>query len=220
MLVLLLEDEKTLAQLVIEYLEEENIECDHASNGQQALQLIAGNAYDVIVLDINMPGLNGLQVCQQARAQGINTPIIMLTARDALQDKLSGFKGGADDYLVKPFAMEELVARIQVLAQRRQRSQVIQVGDLELIVDEKKVQRNGAALHLSPDEWRLILMLARKSPSVVNKIDLEDEIWPQGLPSADAFKMLVYRLRKNLESNNDAPLLHTIRGVGLALRES
>ena len=218
MLVLLLEDEKTLAQLVVEYLAEENIECDHASNGQQALQLIINNEHDVIVLDINVPGINGLQVCEQVRAQGVNTPIIMLTARDALSDKLAGFKGGADDYLVKPFAMEELVARIQVLAHRRQRSSVIQVGDLEVIIDEKKVQRNGVVVHLSPDEWRLILLLARKSPSIVNKIDLEDEIWPQGVPSTDAFKMLVYRLRKNIETNEDFPLLHTIRGVGLALR--
>ncbi len=218
MLVLLLEDEKTLAQLVVEYLAEENIECNHASNGQQALQLIINNEHDVIVLDINVPGINGLQVCEQVRAQGVNTPIIMLTARDALSDKLAGFKGGADDYLVKPFAMEELVARIQVLAHRRQRSSVIQVGDLEVIIDEKKVQRNGVVVHLSPDEWRLILLLARKSPSIVNKIDLEDEIWPQGAPSTDAFKMLVYRLRKNIETNEDSPLLHTIRGVGLALR--
>ena len=218
MLVLLLEDEITLAQLVVEYLAEENIECDHTSNGQQALQLIINNEHDVIVLDINVPGINGLQVCEQVRAQGVNTPIIMLTARDALSDKLAGFKCGADDYLVKPFAMEELVARIQVLAHRRQRSSVIQVGDLEVIIDEKKVQRNGVVVHLSPDEWRLILLLARKSPSIVNKIDLEDAIWPQGAPSTDAFKMLVYRLRKNIETNEDSPLLHTIRGVGLALR--
>jgi len=220
MLVLLLEDEMTLAQLVVEYLEEENIECDHASNGPQALRLILDHEYDVVVLDINVPGLDGLQVCELVRKQGINTPIIMLTARDALQDKLAGFKGGADDYLVKPFAMEELVARIEVLSRRRQRSSVIQIGDLDISIDEKKVWRGGAVLNLSPDEWRLILLLARNSPSVVNKMAMEDEIWPQGMPSPDAFKMLVYRLRKSIERENSSPLLHTIRGVGLALRVS
>ncbi len=220
MLVLLLEDEITLAHLVVEYLEGENIECDHASNGQQALQLIVDNEFDVVVLDINVPGLDGLQVCELVRKQGINTPIIMLTARDGLQEKLAGFEGGADDYLVKPFAMEELVARIQVLAQRRQRSSVIRIGDLDINIDEKKVRRSGVALNVSPDEWRLLLLLARNSPGVVSKVVMEDEIWPQGMPSPDAFKMLVYRLRKSIELENSSPLLHTIRGVGLALRVS
>ena len=220
MLALLLEDEVSLAQLVVEYLQDESIECDHATNGRQALQLIKDQTFDVLILDINMPGLNGLQVCEQVRQSGINTPIIMLTARGDLQDKLKGFDLGADDYLVKPFAMEELVARIQVLARRRQRSQVICIGDLSLNLDEKKVQRNQVNIHLSPDEWRLILVLARNSPAVVNRITLEDEMWPQGAPSKDAFKMLVYRLRKALDVDGLPPLLQTIRGAGLALRES
>jgi len=220
MLALLLEDEVSLAQLVVEYLQDESIECDHASNGRQALQLIKGQTFDVLILDINMPGLNGLQVCEQVRQRGINTPIIMLTARSDLQDKLKGFDVGADDYLVKPFAMEELVARIQVLSRRRQRSQVICIGDLSLNLDEKKVQRNQVNIHLSPDEWRLILMLARNSPAVVNRVALEDEIWPEGAPSKEALKMLVYRLRKALDIDGLPPLLQTVRGVGLALRES
>ncbi len=220
MLALLLEDEVSLAQLVVEYLQDESIECDHATNGRQALQLIKDQTFDALILDINMPGLNGLQVCEQVRQSGINTPIIMLTARGDLQDKLKGFDLGADDYLVKPFAMEELVARIQVLARRRQRSQVICIGDLSLNLDEKKVQRNQVNIHLSPDEWRLILVLARNSPAVVNRITLEDEMWPQGAPSKDAFKMLVYRLRKALDVDGLPPLLQTIRGAGLALRES
>ncbi len=220
MLVLLLEDELALAQLVVEYLEEENIECDHALNGPQALQLINEHEFDVLVLDINMQGLNGLQVCEQVRKQGINIPIIMLTARDGLQDKLDGFDSGADDYLVKPFAMEELVARIHVLSLRRQRSDIIKIADLSLQLDQKKIQRNGLDIHLSPDEWRLIVLLARKSPAVVNKLILEDEIWPEGAPSQDAFKMLVYRLRKAIEIEGYKPLLQTVRGVGLALRET
>ena len=220
MLALLLEDEISLAQLVVEYLQDEGIECDHAANGHQALQLIKDQTFGVLILDINTPGVNGLQVCEQVRQRGINTPIIMLTARGDLQDKLKGFDLGADDYLVKPFAMEELVARIQVLARRRQRSQVICIGDLSLNLDEKKVQRNQVNIHLSPDEWRLILVLARNSPAVVNRITLEDEMWPQGAPSKDAFKMLVYRLRKALDVDGLPPLLQTIRGAGLALRES
>jgi DNA-binding response OmpR family regulator len=162
--------------------------------------------------------LNGLQVCEKARKIGINTPIIMLTARDTLEDKLAGFSGGADDYLVKPFAMEELVARIHALSERRQRSDIIQIGDLCVYANEKKVQRNGTMLKLSPDEWRLMLLLARKSPDVVKKERIEDEVWPQGMPSPDAFKMLVYRLRKNLDSEKSQSLLHTVRGVGLSLR--
>ncbi|MEH6343795.1 MAG: response regulator transcription factor [Bermanella sp.] len=220
MLALLLEDEVSLAQLVVEYLQDENIECDHAANGRQALQLIKGQTFDVLILDINMPGLNGLQVCEQVRQLGINTPIIMLTARGDLQDKLKGFGLGADDYLVKPFAMEELVARIQALAQRRQRSNIICISDLNLNLDEKSARRNQFNVQLSPDEWRLIIVLARNSPAVVNRVTLEDEIWPEGVPSKDAFKMLVYRLRKTLNIDGLPPLLQTIRGVGLALRES
>lgn len=220
MLALLLEDEVSLAQLVVEYLQYENIECDHAANGRQALQLIKDQPFDVLILDINMPGLNGLQVCEKVRQMGINTPIIMLTARGDLQDKLKGFDLGADDYLVKPFAMEELVARIQVLAQRRQRSNIICISDLNLNLDEKSARRNQINIQLSPDEWCLIIVLARNSPAVVNRITLEDEIWPEGVPSKDAFKMLVYRLRKTLNVDGLPPLLQTIRGVGLALRES
>lgn len=217
MLILLIEDETQLAELVIEYLELEGHECDYAQNGRQALTLIHEQKFDLIILDLNLPDIDGLAVCQQMRAQGINTPCIMLTARDRLADKIEGFNKGADDYLVKPFAMDELVVRIHALTRRGQHLKCFQIHDLFIYPDERQAKRGNSPLKLSPDEWRLLLLLARNSPNVVSRLEIEQHIWPNDSASDDAIKMLIYRLRKIVDQQTPA-LLHTIRGAGVCLR--
>jgi len=130
---LLVEDDIDLATAIIDYLELEDIHCDHAANGVSGFSLIQNNKYDAIILDLNLPKMSGLKVCEAMRSEGIDTPVLMLTARDTLEDKLAGFAKGADDYLIKPFAMEELIVRTQVLSRRRsgQINKLI-VADLEL----------------------------------------------------------------------------------------
>lgn len=221
LVVLIVEDNSSLAELVIEYLEENKIECDHTFNGLNAIELAKINPYDVIVLDINLPGCSGLEVCKTLRDDGNKTPCIMLTARDSLDDKLIGFNTGADDYLIKPFAMAELVARIRALTQRNQHTKTIRIEDLLVDISnqsDRRVRRGTTHIQLSPDEWRLLITLAKNSPNVVSRTALEDVLWPDGAPSADALKMVIYRLRKCIDSPDRKPLVHTVRGVGIVLR--
>lgn len=221
MIILLVEDNTSLAELVVEFLEDSGIDCDHAFNGLNAIELAKINPYDAIVLDLNLPGCDGLEVCQTLRSEGNNTPCIMLTARDSLDDKLAGFNVGTDDYLIKPFAMAELVARIQALTQRNQHTKLIHIDDLTVNIanqSERIVHRGATKIRLSPDEWRTLIVLTKNSPDVVSRTALEDLLWPDGAPSADALKMVIYRLRKCIDISGYKPLVHTIRGVGIVLR--
>jgi len=223
MLVLLVEDEVPLAKLVCEYLIEEGIECDHAIKGKQGLQLIEQNDYDVLILDINLPDMSGFELCKQLRAQGINTPIIMLTARHSLEDKEQGFLAGTDDYLVKPFAMQELVMRLKALQQRGQRSDVLQLGQLKVEVSKTKATIADHVVALTPDEWRLLLFLIREKQTV-SKSKLLEHLWPDDSGSEDGLKMLVFRLRKTIANTladarlkSDALEIKTLRGIGLRI---
>ncbi len=219
MLVLLVEDNLDLAELVLEYLESESIECDLAYNGVMGLELIRKNQYDVIILDIMMPRMDGLTLCSNIRQLGIATPCLMLTARDTLEDKLSGFDQGADDYMVKPFELQELLARIQALSRRYSNpASLLQVADLSLNTTTRKAARNDRELSLSPIEWKLLEYLMRESPKVVPRQLLESLVWDDEPPSKDALKMQIYRLRQMVDGDNEPPLLHTIRGAGIVLR--
>ncbi|OUS25042.1 two-component system response regulator [Gammaproteobacteria bacterium 45_16_T64] len=222
MIILLVEDEVDLAELTIEFLDSENIDCDYANNGQQAIQLIKDHSYDAIVLDINLPQKNGFDVCQEIRDQGISTPCLMLTARDSLDDRLEGFKRGTDDYMIKPFAMEELCARLHALYRRSHPSSsapMIIIGNLSINISTREAARNNRTLELTPIGWRLLQLLAQSSPSIVSRNQLEDHGWPHEDVSKDAFKMQLYRLRQQLSQQGESALLHTIRGVGFCLKE-
>ncbi|PCI62182.1 MAG: two-component system response regulator [Gammaproteobacteria bacterium] len=219
MLILLAEDERDLAELTIDYLASENIECDYASDGAMAVNLIANNHYEVIVLDVNMPKLDGFKVCQKLKNQGNTTPIIFLTARDNLQDKLKGFALGADDYLSKPFDLEELTARIKVLAKRKVNMPTsFQLDTLSVDFKQCLISRSQRRLSLSKTQWQLLNLLVKHSPNVVDKITIEDEIWPDQQPSKAMLKTLLFRLRKLLDFDGETTLLHTVRGTGVALR--
>lgn len=216
---LLAEDDLDLAQTLVQYLELEGFICDHVSNGIAGLNLIKQNSYDVLLLDINMPRLDGLGLCQQLRDQGNDTPVLMLTARDQLDDKLQGFRAGTDDYLVKPFDMEELVVRVRALSLRRSgQIQKLFCGNLHMNLSERSVIRGGQTLKLSPTAWRLLECLMRASPFPVTRETLMDAAWGDDHPDSNSLKVHIYNLRKAVDGPFSEPLLHTISGAGFAMK--
>ena len=221
--VLLVEDDIDLAATVIDYLELEGICCDHASNGVAGLELLTGSNrayYDLIILDLNMPHMDGLTLCKVIRDQGLTIPVIMLTACDTLNGKLAGFDSGSDDYMTKPFAMQELVARIKVLAKRSsgQVNKLSQNG-LELNLSLKTALRGTRTLQLSPTGWIILELLMRKSPQVVSRQQLAQAIWGDEQPDSNSLKVHLFKLRQQVDNANEAKLIHTIAGQGVALRQ-
>ncbi|MES0880902.1 response regulator transcription factor [Roseibium sp. SCP14] len=221
LLVLLVEDDMDLAATVADYLALEEIDCDHAYNGQAGIEAATNNRYDVVLLDLALPNVDGLTVCQTLRRSGVNCPVLMLTARDTLSDKVAGFEAGTDDYLVKPFAFEELVVRIRALVRRKTGwDQNLTVGDLQIDFNERKAKRVGRALRLTPTGWTLLETLARNSPSVVTREQLERAVWGDDVPDSNSLKVHLYKLRRQVQRPHESKLLHTVSGAGFALRES
>ncbi|MBY7837733.1 response regulator transcription factor [Vibrio fluvialis] len=216
---LLVEDDIDLATALIDYMSLEEIECDFAADGQVGYNLIMANRYDVIVLDLNLPKIEGLVVCERIRERGIETPVLMLTARDTLDDKLQGFSHGADDYLVKPFAMEELMVRIQVLAKRRS-GQVskLRVADLELDMAQRKVTRAGQEIKLSPIAIKILELLMREYPSGVSREKIALNVWGDEQPDSNSLKVHMFNLRKQIDKEELEPLIHTLPGYGFAIQ--
>jgi len=216
--VLLVEDDRDLAAGVLDYLELEGMVTDHAANGVTGLNLIRSQRYDVIVLDLNLPRLDGLAVCEHARREGNDTSILMLTARDRLQDKVVGFERGADDYLVKPFAIEELVVRIRALANRRsgQITRLV-VGDLQLDVRTREVRRADQTVRLSPTAFKLLERLARACPNAVSREELMFAIWGDDQPDSNSLKVHVHHLRRQLAEAGSCVRVETVTGVGFCL---
>ncbi|MEM7016123.1 MAG: response regulator transcription factor [Pseudomonadota bacterium] len=216
---LLVEDNITLATTISAYLKLEGITCDFASNGKAGLNLALTNDYHAILLDINLPRMNGLQVCEALREQGVEVPILMLTARDTLADKLAGFDAGTDDYLVKPFQMEELTARVRALAHRRS-SQVkkLTLADLEIDLQKKLATRAGKTLDLTPTGWIILVTLMRNTPNIVTRSALEQAIWQDDPPDTDLLKVHLYRLRQQVDKPFDTMLIHTMPNHGFAIR--
>ncbi|WP_372881211.1 response regulator transcription factor [Psychromonas sp.] len=216
---LLVEDDIDLATAVIDYLELEEIQCDHAANGLVGLNLIEKNSYHAIVLDLNLPKMSGLTVCETMRNKGIDTPVLMLTAMDTLQDKITGFDKGADDYLVKPFAMQELIVRVQALARRRS-GQVNRLSllDLELDLQKKQAYRNKRPLKLSPMALKILEVLMRESPNPVSRETLIQSVWGDEQPDSNSLKVHIYNLRKQVDGGDVTTLLQTISGYGFALK--
>ena len=220
MLVLLVEDNRQLAAHIVEYLELDDIECDYAERGDHGFKLAQQGDFDVIVLDLNLPGMDGLSICQALRNEGDQTPVLMLTARDTLENKLEGFEVGTDDYLVKPFDWPDWGGRRIALAKRSVpvKSQ-LQVGDLSLDLSLREAQRQGTTLTLHPVGWELLVALAKASPGPLTRRELEQVIWDDDPPNSDALKSHLYQLRKAVNKPFETPLLHTLRNVGVALKE-
>lgn len=221
MLVLLVEDHRLLAQTLGDYLATESIEVDFAFTGSQGLQLATTQTYDAIILDINLPDIDGFSICQKLRHEhGVDMPILMLTARDQMDDKLLGFEQGADDYLIKPVENRELVARLQALI-KRQRGQVAskrwQVGNLILDTASQQVWRDEQEIHLSPTGLRILQVLMRESPNVIARKTLEQELWGSELPDTDALRSHLYNLRKAIDHPFEFAMIQTLKGVGIKL---
>lgn len=222
-LVLIVEDNRNISEMVGEYLEGRGFEVDYAADGVDGYRLASENVYDAIVLDLMLPRLDGIEVCRRLRGEARKaTPILMLTARDTLDDKLTGLSSGADDYLTKPFAIRELEARLHALIRRERRQvggEVLRVGDLELDPAQLRASRAGHELQLSPIALRLLAILMRESPKVVSRQDIEHEIWGDALPDSDTLRSHLYNLRKVLDKPFGRPLLHTVQGAGYRLAE-
>lgn len=223
MIVLLVEDHRPLAQTTTSFLEAEGFDVDYAADGLTALNIASSNVYDAIILDLMLPKLDGYTICHELRnTSHIDTPILMLTARDTLEDKLLGFKYGADDYLVKPFEQRELLARLNALIKRNRgevSSKRLQIADLILDTGTMQAWRGGKELTLSPTGYRILRILMRESPKVVSRNELEHELWGDAVPDSDVLRSHLYNLRKSVDMPYEKPLIHTIKGVGFKLVE-
>lgn len=219
--VLLIEDNRDIAEMVTSYLEDRGYQLDYAADGVTGLHLAIVNQYDVILLDLMLPGLDGLSVCRKLREEArIDTPLLMLTARDTQRDKISGLDAGADDYLVKPFDIGELEARLRALVRRRGGTVAIdrlQVADLTLDTGTLEVERHGQRLTLAPIALKMLTTLMRASPRVVSRSELERAVWGDLPPDSDTLRSHLYTLRKTIDKPFDKPLLHTIHGAGYRL---
>lgn len=222
-LVLLIEDNRGISEMVGEYLERRGYSVDYAQDGVTGLHLAVSNSYDVVVLDLMLPGMDGYDVCRKLRQDAKkSTPVLMLTARDTLEDKVTGLDAGADDYLVKPFELKELEARIRALIRRDRRlvsQEVLRVGDLQLDTATLRVTRGGKDLAVSPIGLRLLQILMRESPRVVSRRDIEREIWGDMLPDSDTLRSHLYNLRKVIDKPFSRSLLHTIHSAGYRLAD-
>ncbi|UYZ85054.1 response regulator transcription factor [Entomomonas sp. E2T0] len=223
MKILVIEDNKDILINVVDYLSIKGYDVDCAQNGITGLNLATENFYDLIVLDIMLPGMDGLEVCKLLRSDPRKTvPIIMLTARDSIDDRIAGFKTGADDYLIKPFALAELVARIEAVIRRSQGvgQYLLQVDDLIYNLDTFVVQRAGVTLKLTPLALKLLEVLMKKSPNVVRREILEQQVWGDEIPDTDILRSHIHQLRQIIDKPFDKPLLHTIPKLGYKLAES
>ncbi len=222
-LILLVEDNRQIAEMVGEFLERRGYSVDYASDGVSALHLAVTNSYDVVVLDLMLPGMDGLEVCRKLRKEAKkSTPVLMLTARDTLEDKLVGLESGADDYLVKPFEVRELEARLRALIRRDRRqvsTEVLTVGDMTLDTATLRLTRGGKELTVSPIGLKLLAILMRESPRVVSRRDIEREIWGDTLPDSDTLRSHLYNLRRVIDKPFDRALLHTIHSAGYRLAD-
>jgi DNA-binding response OmpR family regulator len=218
--ILLVEDNADLAETVGAFLEAQSYVVDYAADGLLAVQLATSDTFDAIVLDIMLPGIDGIEVCRRLRKDArLTTPIIMLTARDQLQDKLDGFDVGADDYLVKPFDMPELVARIEALIRRgRGESAAYSVGELHMDLDTMSVFRGDTEIPLSRTLFDILKILLREHPKVVPRETIERELWGDDLPDSDTLRSHLYNLRKAVDRPFDEPLIETLAGRGYRVR--
>lgn len=221
MRILIIEDNPDILANVADYLTLKGHVVDCAQDGLSGLHLAATGGHDLIVLDVMLPGIDGYQICRRLREDaGSEIPIIMLTARDTLDDRLHGLDIGADDYLVKPFALAELHARIlAVLRRGGGHARGLRVGDLQYDLDTLRVTRGGAPLKLNPLGLKLLEILMRKSPAVVRRETLEAELWGENCPDSDSLRTHVHQLRQVLDKPFGRPLLHTVHGIGYRLAE-
>ncbi|WP_105104293.1 response regulator transcription factor [Microbulbifer pacificus] len=223
MRILVVEDNVDILANVLDYLELQGFSVDCAQDGLSGLHLAATHYYDLIVLDIMLPGVDGYQFCQRLREDARrDTPILMLTARDGLEDRLRGLRSGADDYLIKPFSLAELVARIEAITRRSRGMGMAELRVADLVFDPSTHQasRAGQPLKLNPMGVKLLVLLMRRSPAVVKREVMEMEIWGEDIPDRDSLRSHIHQLRQVVDKPFDKPLIHTVHGIGYRLAET
>lgn len=222
MRILLIEDEIKMASFIQRGLKEENYVVDVANKGEDGAFLADVNPYDLIVLDVMLPDKNGFVICRELRQRKIQTPILLLTARDSVKDRVTGLDSGADDYLPKPFAFEEFLARVRALCRRRdpKNQTTLRLADLELNQITHKVKRHTKEIALTPKEYALLEYFLLHANSVVTRTMIAEHVWNEDFDSfSNVFDVYVHRLRTKIDQNYSKPLMHSIRGVGYILKE-
>ena len=217
MRILVIEDNQDIAANLGDFLEDRGHTVDFAADGVTGLHLAVVNEFDAIVLDLNLPGMDGLEVARKLRNDARKqTPILMLTARDTLDNKLAGFESGADDDLITPFALQEVEVRLNALARRGKgiQSRELQVGDLEYNLDTLEVRREGKLLQLNPTALKILQALMEASPAVVTRQELETRVWGEELPDSDSLRVHIHGLRSVVDKPFGTQLIQTRHGIG------
>lgn len=220
--VLIIEDNQDIAASIYDYLEALGYTVDAAGDGITGLHLVLTKDYDVIILDLGLPGIDGTELCRRLRQDARRSvPVIMLTARDTLENKLEGFNSGADDYLIKPFALKELAARVKVLSERISRipASRLQIGDLSLDADSHEVFRAGKPINLNPTLFRLLTFLMQNPYRLIKREEIEQAVWQDNPPDSDALRTHLSKLRQVIDKPFGRPLIHTVRGFGYKLTD-
>ncbi|MBA3659081.1 MAG: response regulator transcription factor [Gemmatimonadales bacterium] len=221
MKILVIEDDRTVGQYVRRGLEEHRFQADLVDDGMEGLRLASGGRYDLVVLDLRLPGMSGLEVLRTLRDRGIPTPILVLTAQDAVDWKVQALRMGADDYVTKPFAFEELLARVEALGRRPKeiREPVLHVADLELDTGTREVRRAGAPVELTPKEYTVLEYLMRHAGRVMSRTLITEYAWDYHFdPGTNIVDVVINRLRKKVDGGHAQKLLHTVRGVGYVVK--
>lgn len=219
--VLLVDDNTDILCNVRDYLEMNGMAVETAINGKEPLERMSQRSYAVCVLDIGLPDVDGLTVCKTLRANGDKTPILMLTARDSIDDRVTGLEVGADDYLIKPFSLRELNARVQALVRRAygDSEMKLRVGDLTFDLSTTQVNRAGKPIKLNPTCLTILKELMIRSPAIVSRNRLEAQVWGGGAPDSDSLRANIYLLRQAIDKAFDKKLIHTHPGLGWSINE-
>ena len=221
MKVLVIEDDPTVGNFVRRGLEEQRWGVQLVADGEEGEQLAASESFDVVILDMRLPGKAGMDVLRSLRARGFVRPVLVLTAQDAVDAKVQALRAGADDYVTKPFAFEELLARVEALARRPRAmaSPVLRVADLELNLDTREVRRSGEAVELTPKEYAVLEYLMRHAGRVMSRTLITEYAWGYHFdPGTNIVDVVINHLRKKIDAHSDRKLISTVRGVGYMIR--
>jgi len=220
--VLVIEDDRTVGQFVQRGLEEQRMQVDLVDDGAEGLKLASDGQYDVLVLDLRLPRMSGVEVLRTLRDRGVATPVLILTAQDAVESKVQALRIGADDYVTKPFAFEELLARVEAVGRRPKSiaSPVVQVADLSIDTGSREVRRGNARIELTPKEYAVLEYLARNPGRVLSRTLITEYAWDYHFdPGTNIVDVVINRLRKKVDHRRNPKLIHTVRGVGYVLKE-
>ncbi len=220
--ILLIEDSREVAGILFEYYESKGVELDYADNGELGFELAKAESFDLILLDLMLPRMDGLTLCNKLRDEGITTPILMLTAFDNREDMLNGFKHGADDYLTKPFDFDVLDARANALIKRYKgqvATSILQFGTLKIIQKSRKAYRDDKLLVLNPTTYTILELLCQKAPEIVSRQEIAEKLWQEHEPQNDVLRSHIYQLRNQLDKPFHSPMLITVPKIGFRLEE-